>query len=131
MKKFAIISFVLVIGLCLGANSIAADRGAIEKAVAAVSKQMCAPGGSAEGACKANQPPAGLYVFIMKKSDGMLVVHPTLSGKSLKADKYKVIYDQLIKATSDGKWVQYMWKGNQKNTYAILTDTDYIVGCGY
>lgn len=125
MKKTFLLSFALFIGLCWAASSFAADKKAIEKAVSSVA---LAGVYNAE-ACKSNAP-EGLYIFVMEKN-GKLLVHPSKDAiKDLSTPKYKVIYDELIKATSDGVWVQYQWKGKEKNTF-VKDDGMKIVGCGY
>ncbi len=125
MKKSVLFSLVLFVGLCFATCGFAADKAAIEKAVSAV-----ATGGAfTDDACKANAP-EGLYIFVMEK-DGKLVVHPKKDAiKDLSTEKFKVIYDELIKATSDGVWVQYQWGGKEKNTF-VQEAGGKIVGCGY
>ena len=69
------------------------------------------------------------YVFILE-GGGKLLVHPSLTGKSLK-EKAPPVYAALAKATPEGVWVQYKWKGKTKNTYAKRTKNNLIVGSGY
>jgi tripartite-type tricarboxylate transporter receptor subunit TctC len=69
------------------------------------------------------------YAFIMK-DDGVMLVHPSLAGKSLK-QKAPVVYEALLKATPKGVWVQYEWQGKMKHTYAKRTKNNLIVGSGY
>lgn len=69
------------------------------------------------------------YVFILE-GEGKLLVHPSLTGKSLK-EKAPPVYAALAKATPEGVWVQYEWKGKTKNTYARRTKNNLIVGSGY
>lgn len=125
MKKSILFSLVLFVGFCLATTSFAADKKDIEKAVSSV----ILAGVYNDSACKAKAP-EGLYIFVMKE-DGKLLVHPSKDAiKDLSTEKYKVIYDELIKATSDGIWVQYQWKGKEKNTF-VQKHGDKIVGCGY
>ncbi|SMC63119.1 Cache domain-containing protein [Desulfocicer vacuolatum DSM 3385] len=125
MKKAFLFSLVLFVGFCLATSSFAADKKEIEKAVSSV----VLAGVYNDTACKAKAP-EGLYIFVMK-TDGKLLVHPSKDAiKDLSTTKYKVIYDELIKATSDGLWVQYQWKGKEKNTF-VKKHGDKIVGCGY
>lgn len=69
------------------------------------------------------------YAFIMRE-DGKMLVHPTLSGKSMKKTALP-IYTALMKANSEGVWVEYEWKGKMKHTYAKRTKNNLIVGSGY
>ncbi len=69
------------------------------------------------------------YAFVME-SDGKMLVHPSLSGESLK-EKALPIYTALKKAKSDGVWVEYEWEGKTKHTYVKKTKTNLIVGSGY
>jgi len=69
------------------------------------------------------------YAFIMEE-DGTLLVHPTLSGESLK-EKAPPVYEALMKATPEGVWVEYEWQGKTKHTFAKKTKGNLIVGSGY
>jgi hypothetical protein len=69
------------------------------------------------------------YAFIMEENGNMLV-HPTLVGKSLK-EVAPPVYEALMHASAEGAWVQYEWKGKEKNTYAKKTKSNLIVGSGY
>ncbi len=125
MKKSVLFSLVLFVGLCFATCSFAADKKEIEKSVSSV----VMAGIFNDKACEAKAPES-LYIFVMKK-DGELLVHPSKDAiKDLSTPKYKVIYDELIKATSDGVWVQYQWKGKEKNTF-VKKSGNKIVGCGY
>jgi len=125
MKKSVLFSLVLFIGLCFATCAFAADKHEIEKSVSSV----VLAGIFNDKACK-DKAPEGLYIFVMEK-EGKLLVHPSKDAiKDLSTPKYKVIYDELIKATSDGVWVQYQWKGKEKNTF-VKSSGDKIVGCGY
>lgn len=125
MKKVALVGLVLFLGIYLPFSAIAADKGAIEKGVSAV----VSSGHFDDAVCKKNAPES-LYIFVMEES-GKLIVHPKKDAiKNLNAPKYKVIYDELIKASSSGTWVQYQWGGKEKNTF-VKKSGDKIVGCGY
>jgi len=69
------------------------------------------------------------YAFIMEE-DGKMLVHPTLSGESLK-EKAPPVYEALLKATPEGVWVEYEWQGKTKHTFARKTKNNLIVGSGY
>jgi len=127
MKRVAIISLTLIIGLCLATGAFAADKAAIEKQVNDI--VIAINGGKmAEDFTSAaqNKP---YYVFIMEE-DGMLLVHPSLVGESLK-EKAEPVYNECAKATAKGVWVSYVWKDNPKNTYVRKTTSGLIVGSGY
>lgn len=127
MKRIAIISFTLIVGIFLAAGAFAADKDAIKKQVDDI--VMAIDGGKTAqdfmGAAQ-NKP---YYVFIMEEN-GMLLVHPSLAGKSLK-EKAEPVYNECAKATSDGVWVGYIWKEKQKHTYVRKTKSGLIVGSGY
>ena len=61
---------------------------------------------------------------------GNTLVHPTLVGQSLK-DKAGPVFAELIKATPEGTWVDYVWQEKQKHTYVRKTSGGLIVGSGY
>jgi len=127
MKRVAIISLTLIIGLCLATGAFAADKAAIKKQVDDI--VVAIDGGKmAEDFTSAaqNKP---YYVFIMEE-DGMLLVHPSLVGESLK-EKAEPVYNECAKATAEGVWVSYVWKEKQKNTYVRKTASGLIVGSGY
>ncbi len=127
MKRIAIISLALILGLCLAASSFAADKAAIKKQVDDI--VVAIDGGKKAQdfmAAAQNQP---YYVFIMEQG-GMLLVHPSLTGQSLK-EKAEPVYNECVKATAGGVWVDYVWKGAQKHTYVRETKSGLIVGSGY
>ena len=64
------------------------------------------------------------------EEQGMLLVHPTLTGQSLK-EKAEPAFTACATATADGTWVGYVWKGKQKHTYVRKTKGGLIVGSGY
>ncbi|MCL1980726.1 MAG: hypothetical protein FWG62_06590 [Proteobacteria bacterium] len=68
------------------------------------------------------------YVFIMAPN-GKLIVHPNLAKEYLQ-EKAASIHEALLKATPEGVWVSYFWKGAEKETYVRKTDTNLIVGSG-
>ncbi len=69
------------------------------------------------------------YAFIME-SNGKMLVHPTLTGESLK-EKALPVYTALMQANSEGVWVKYEWEGKLKHTYVKKTKSNLIVGSGY
>lgn len=127
MKKFGIISLALVFCVCLTTGAFAADKDAIKKQVDDI--VVAIDGGKTADDFKSaaqNQP---YYVFIMEE-DGLLLVHPSLEGQSLK-EKAEIVYNECAKATADGVWVDYVWKEKQKHTYVRKTSSGLIVGSGY
>ncbi len=69
------------------------------------------------------------YAFILEEG-GMLLVHPSLAGKSLQ-EAAPPAYEAIMVATPEGTWVKYEWKGKEKNTYVKKTKSNLIVGSGY
>jgi len=127
MKRIAIISLTLIMGFCLAAGAFAGDKAAIKKQVDDI--VIAIDGGKmAKDFTNAaqNKP---YYVFIMEEG-GMVLVHPSLVGKSLK-EKAGPVYNETAKATAEGLWVDYVWKEKQKHTYVRKTKSGLIVGSGY
>ena len=127
MKRVAIISLTLMIGLSLATGAFAADKAAIKKQVDDIVVAIDGGKMATDFASAAQNKP--YYVFIMEK-DGMLLVHPTLVGQSLK-EKAEPVYNECAKATAEGVWVSYVWKEKAKNTYVRKTNNGLIVGSGY
>ena len=127
MKRVAIISLILVLGLCLATSAFAVDKDAIKKQVDDIVVAIDGGKMAKDFASAAQNKP--YYVFIMEEN-GMLLVHPSLVGQSLK-EKAEPVYNECAKATADGVWVSYVWKGKQKHTYVRKTKSGLIVGSGY
>jgi len=127
MKRVAIISLVLIFGLCLATGAFAADKDAIKKQVDEIVVAIDGGKTAADFSSAAQNKPS--YVFIMEEG-GNLLVHPSLVGQSLK-DKAEPVYNECAKATADGVWVGYVWKEKQKHTYVRKTKSGLIVGSGY
>jgi len=127
MKRVAILSLILIFGLCVATGAFAADKDAIKKQVDDIVVAIDGGKMAKDFASAAQNKP--YYVFIMEEG-GMLLVHPSLVGQSLK-DKAEPVYNECVKATAEGVWVSYEWKGKQKNTYVRKTKSDLIVGSGY
>jgi len=127
MKRVAILSLILIFGLCVATAAFAADKGAIKKQVDDIVVAIDGGKMAKDFASAAQNKP--YYVFIMEEG-GMLLVHPSLAGQSLK-EKAAPVYAECAKATADGVWVSYEWKGNLKNTYVRKTKSGLIVGSGY
>jgi hypothetical protein len=127
MKKVALMMVVLVMGLSLAAGVFAQDKAAIQKQVDEIVKAIDGGKTAADFESAAQNKP--YYVYIMKK-DGKLLVHPSLEGKNLK-EAAMPAYEAVSKATKDGTWVKYEWKGAEKNAYVRETNNGEIVGSGY
>ena len=127
MKRATIISLVFILGLCLAAGAFAADKDAIKKQVDEIVVSIDSGKKAQDFKDAAQNKPS--YVFIMKE-DGNMLVHPSLVGQSLK-EKAEPVYNECSKATTDGTWVGYEWKGKEKNTYVRKTKDGLIVGSGY
>ncbi|NIQ87571.1 hypothetical protein GWN49_00030 [Candidatus Bathyarchaeota archaeon] len=127
MKRATIISLALVLGLCLATGALAADKDAIKKQVDEIVVSIDSGKKAQDFTGAAQNKPH--YVFIMEEG-GQMLVHPSLVGQSLK-DKAAPVYNECSKATADGTWVKYEWKGKEKNTYVRKTKDGLIVGSGY
>lgn len=124
MKNIAALLSLLSIML-LATTVPAINKGDISKNVDNIVSGLEAGKKAEEFKSDAYEP----YAFIMKE-DGVMIVHPSLAGKSLK-EKAQPVFDALSQATPGGVWVQYTWKGKVKNTYAKKTTNNLIVGSGY
>lgn len=124
MKRLAIVLSLLAV-LFVVTGAWAVDKDAISKNVDAIAAGINS--GKDAASYKANDTDP--YAFILEEN-GKLLVHPSLAGESLK-EKAPPVYEALLKANTDGIWVQYEWKGKTKNTYAKKTSNNLIVGSGY
>jgi len=127
MKRVAIICLTLIFSLCLATGAFAVDKDAIKKQVDDI--VVAIDGGKTAEDFKSAAQNKPCYVFIMEEG-GMLLVHPSLVGQSLK-EKAGPVYNECAKATADGVWVGYVWKEKQKHTYVRKTKSGLIVGSGY
>jgi len=124
MKRFAfVLSLLAVFFLVTGAWAV--DKDAISKNVDTIVAAV--DGGKDAASYKADAFTP--YAFILEEG-GKLIVHPSLAGESLK-EKAPPVYEALTKATPEGVWVEYEWKGKTKHTYAKKTKNNLIVGSGY
>ena len=127
MKKVALMMVVLVMGLSMAAGVFAADKDAIKMQVDEI--VVAIDGGKTAADFKDAAKKEPYYVYIMEE-DGTLAVHPSLEGKSLK-EAAAPAYEAVMKATPEGTWVMYEWKGAEKNAYVRKTKSGEIVGSGY
>jgi hypothetical protein len=124
MKRFAVVlSLLAVFFFVTGAYAV--DKEAISTNVDTIVAAIDAGKDATTYAADAVEP----YAFILEEG-GKLLVHPSLAGESLQ-EKAPPVYDALVKATPEGVWVEYEWKGNMKHTYAKKTKNNLIVGSGY
>lgn len=127
MKRNIIFLLVIAVVFCLSTVVSAADKDAIKKQVDDIVVAM--DGGKMATDFKDAAKNKPHYVFILEEG-GNTLVHPSLVGQSLK-EKAEPVYNELIKATADGNWVDYVWKEKQKHTYVRKTKSGLIVGSGY
>jgi len=127
MKKVALMMVVLVMGLSMAAGVFAADKDAIKRQVDEI--VVAIDGGKTAADFKDAAKKEPYYVYILEE-DGMVLVHPSLVGKSLK-EAATPAYEAVTKATPEGTWVMYEWKGAEKNAYVRKTKSGEIVGSGY
>ncbi len=126
MKRIIIVTLVLIFGLCLATNALAAGKEDAKKNVETV---VAAVDGCKDTAT-INANDYDPYVFILKE-DGMLVVHPSLTGKSLK-EVAPPVYEAIVTSVKEGKeTADYMWKGAMKHSFVQKTKNGLIVGSGY
>lgn len=128
MKRVTLTCLVLLLGMFLATGALAeADKAAIQKQVDEIVTAIDGGKTAADFKDAAKREP--YYVFIMEE-DGKLLVHPALEGESLK-EKAEVVYNAVVKATPEGSWVEYEWKGKMKHTFVKKTKSGLIVGSGY
>ena len=127
MKKYFLIILVVTLGLALTGVVSAADRDAIKAQVDEIAVAIEGGKPASDFADAAKRKP--YYVYILEEN-GKMLVHPSLVGKSLE-EAAKPAYDAVVKATMEGTWVKYEWKGKEKNAYVRKTKTGVIVGSGY
>lgn len=126
MKRRLIVSFVLVMSLVMAGNVLCADKDAIKKQVDDIVAAMDGGKAAKDFESAANNTP---YVFIME-TGGKLLVHPSLANENLK-EKAEPVYNEVVKGTPEGLWVDYEWKGSMKHTYVRKAAGGLIVGSGY
>jgi hypothetical protein len=127
MKIYLQILLVAIIGVLVAGPASAADRDAIKAQVDEIAIAIEGGKPASDFADAANRKPH--YVYIMEES-GKLLVHPSLTGESLKV-KAAPVFDAVVQATMEGTWVKYQWQGAEKNAYVRKTKTGVIVGSGY
>ena len=116
---------LLMLALFFVANVLAEDKISAEKNVS----EMIALLESGRDASSVAPDAFTPYVFVMDQ-DGRLLVHPTLAGEDLK-EKARPIYEILLRATPEGLWVEYTWKGKEKQTFVKRYRDRLIVASGY
>jgi hypothetical protein len=126
MKRVLSIALVLLSSFVFVVGAAAADREVIKNQVDEIVVALNEGKSPDEFKDAAKKDP---YVFIMKQ-DGEMVVHPSLEGKKLQENAAPV-YEELLKATDEGVWVDYEWQGQKKHSYVRKAKGDMIVGSGY
>jgi signal transduction histidine kinase len=149
MKRFAMITFALVIGLCVAGNAFA-DLEADKKeciakceAVAAMIKDKGLDAAVAEVSKKDGQFVSAVTYTFLQKMDGTMIAHPmnaSLIGKNLidlKDSTGKEFFKEMIEAAKGGSgWVDYMWpkpgeeKPSEKTSYVLKVNDEVFVGAG-
>ncbi|MCU0587376.1 MAG: hypothetical protein MUF52_04395 [Syntrophobacteraceae bacterium] len=128
MRKASVLFLAILAIVCFATSGFAApDKDAIKKQVDEIVAAI--DGGKTADDFKDAAKREPYYVFIMKE-DGMLLVHPSLVGQSLK-EKAAPVFDAVVKATPAGVWVDYEWQGKMKHSYVRKTKSALIVGSGY
>lgn len=126
MKRILIVALVLICGLCLSTYALAGGKEAAKKNV----EEVVAAVNGGKDAKSINANDYDPYVFILEE-DGTVVVHPSLTGKSLK-EVAPPVYEAIAAAVKEGKeTADYMWKDAMKHSYVMKTDNGLIVGSGY
>ena len=128
MKRAALslvlIALFLFVAGCRAAEDPRPDQAAIKRNVDEVVEAINGGKPVASFSADAYEP----YVFIMDEK-GTLLVHPYLQGEHL-PERGAPIYQALLPATDEGRWVEYLWKGAKKHTYVRRTSTNLTVGSG-
>ncbi|WDP91151.1 MAG: hypothetical protein HUN04_16185 [Desulfobacter sp.] len=125
MRKFYFVVCTACVLFLWPMMSLAADKDAIKKNVDGIVSEI----NKGKTPASFNSNDYNPYAFIMKKN-GVLVVHPSLAGQSLKK-KAPPVYEALLGSKSTGVWVDYVWKEKQKHSYVKTTVSGLIVGSGY
>ena len=110
MKKYALMMVMLVVGLSMAVGVFAADKDAIKMQVDEIA--VAIDGGKTAADFKDAAKKEPYYVYILEE-DGMVLVHPSLVGKSLK-EAAMPAYEAVSKATPEGTWVCTNGKARRK-----------------
>ena len=124
MKKILYIGLVLLLGLMLKdvilAHEIEENKKLVDEVVEAINS-----GKKAEDFKDwAKKEP--YYISIME-SDGRFIVHPIYTRLQ---EWDKEIFDALSKATTEGLWVSFNWRG-KRHGYVRRTKSGLIVSSGH
>lgn len=124
--KWAWAALLLVGSLfvCAEAVAVEVEKSVIKRNVDSVVRAINSGSGARSFSSEAYAP----YIFIMD-TNGKLIVHPYLAGEYLQ-EKARPIYNALRRATSEGIWVTYHWKGVSKESYVRKTNNNLTVGSG-
>lgn len=125
MKKLVVVLSLSMVMFLTVNGAFAVNKSVISSNVDIVVAQLEGGGDAMTIKSDAFDP----YAFIMTE-DGMMLVHPSLVGKSLK-EVAQPVYNALMAANGEGIWLEYEWKGKMKTTYAKRTKDNLIVASGY
>ena len=106
-------------------TATAADKPSIMKNVATIVTDIN-NGKSAEDI----KPDIFMPFISIMDSDGELIVHPQWPGFNVR-NTVPFIYNEIIKGTVDGVWVEYPSGGKLKYVYVKKTSNDLYVTSGY
>jgi len=124
MKKILYIGVVLLLGMMLKdvilAHEIEENKKLVDEVVEAINNGK-KPEDFKDWAKK--EP---YYVSIMEP-DGRFIVHPNYTRLQ---EWDKEIFDALSKATTEGLWVSFPWRG-KRHAYVRRTKSGLIVGSGH
>ncbi|MBN2245154.1 MAG: hypothetical protein JW755_04850 [Candidatus Aminicenantes bacterium] len=125
MKKILFVGLVLLVSMMLAgfilAHEIKENKILVDEVVDAINN-----GKKAEDFKDwAKKKP--YYISIMDQN-GRFLVHPIYT--QLQAWD-KEIFDALSKATTEGLWVSFPWRGGKRHVYVRKTKSGLIVGSGH
>lgn len=156
MKKLLIVTFIVMFGLCLAGNAIAADAATKDECVAKCKEaaEMITKDGLDAAVAEIGKKDGKFvwkdtYVFLMNL-DGKMLAHPVKPALTEKpnlldvtdknAEAPKKIFAEFVNAAKSDKgegWVDYMWPKPgeeapaQKDTYIYrVPGKDLFVGAG-
>ena len=130
MKKILCTGLILLAGMMLTGVIGAADKEEIEKQIKNQVDEVVAAidGGKKAEDFKKLATKEPYYVFIMEPG-GKLLVHPHYASVNLESDKD--LYDAVVKGTTEGLWVKYVFEGKMKHCYVKKTKGGLFVASGY
>jgi len=131
MKNKICTGLAFLLAMMLTGCMSAAEKEAIEKQIKAQVDEVVTAidsGKKAEDFKKLATEPK-YYVFIMEQS-GNFLFHPSSGGLNLNSKSDKEIYSALMRATTEGLWVDYWYINYTKHVYVKKTKGGLIVASG-